>query len=168
MVNCKRLKATVPESTCIARQRVIARDRSGADKADMKLSCKNCETGLRLLKGELKKMKTDKKCTKCGNTLPATLSHFDPAPRAADKLTNQCKACRAKEAGVELSPPPPTKIKKPKKIKSHKIPASQERQNLHLNISTVPGLYAALAEKAANEMRTPLAQALWILKEELV
>lgn len=164
MIDCKRLKAIIPESTCIARQKKLLCDKSWIGRAEMALSCQGCEIGEKLLKGEKMDME-EKKCTKCKNKFPATIEYFDSAPRTADKLTNECKVCRAKEAGVELSPPPPPKPKKPK---SHKTPASQERTKLYIDISSVPGLYDALKEKADTEMRTPLAQALWILKEVLI
>ncbi len=163
MVNCEKLKAIVPENTCIARQKKIQRGKPWEGRAEMVLSCQGCKIGEKLLKEGGTNME-EKKCVKCGNTFPATLVHFDPAPGAADKLTIKCKVCRSKETGVTLSPPP---AMKPKKTKNHKVPTSQERTKLYIDISAVPGLYAALKKRADGEMRTPLAQALWILKEEL-
>lgn len=102
MIECTRHKARISESTCIARQRGIERFDKGYrgfyGQGYLYEDCRDCETGLKLYREHKEAdMEKEKVCTKCGNSFPRDKDHFDVAPRAKDKLTNECKFCRGTE-----------------------------------------------------------------------
>lgn len=101
MIDCKKHKAQVPESTCIARQKMIAKadHRNGFTRTcnlEIELACKGCEIGLALLKGEAVKEKL-KICNECNEYYPATKEFFKAANRSKDKLMNTCIKCFEKQ-----------------------------------------------------------------------
>lgn len=164
MIKCEKYKAKIPETTCVTRQQYLTSERPNKFKA-LYDGCRGCEVGLRLLK-EFKMSPYKKMCPTCKKTYPPTEEFFDKANRAKDGLTTDCKACRAKERGEEFTPPViPIKTQAPKNRKSK---PGQTRKILNINIEDSPGLYDALVERANENLRTPLAQALWILREELI
>ena len=173
-VKCKKFRAKIPKTTCIARQKLLTSSRPNKFKG-LYGGCLNCEIGLKLLKEDNKLLK-EKTCKECGKPYPATLDFFDFGPRASDKLTNVCSKCR----GVNVpqatpppqDPPPPqgtlAKADTLKARKSRKPGPGQERKVLIINIESSPGLWDALVKDAKKNLRTPLAHALWILREELI
>ena len=60
MINCEKLNAVVPESTCIARQRMIHDDRIKHSKSNFILSCKGCKIGEKLWENNKKMIKKTK------------------------------------------------------------------------------------------------------------
>lgn len=100
MIECQKLKATIPESTCIARQKILAKGAFGWSNTVRRtayntcLQCKDCEIGLRLYREKQEEEPMEKECAKCNVTMPKDLNHFDKATRAADGLTNACRWCR--------------------------------------------------------------------------
>lgn len=163
MIKCEKLKALVPESTCVARQKMIHGKKNWRGSSGVILSCSGCKIGEKLWRND-KKMGSSKEktCATCGEKYPANLNFFDPAPRAADKLTSDCSACRAKVKGLDKPLPLPASKKR------RKPSPRQERKLLIINIESSPGLWDALVKKADENLRSPLAQALWILREKLI
>lgn len=105
LIHCKKYRADQPASTCVARQKIIARYQAGAREfyAQTRLSaiqfagCVGCKTGLKLYHESLKGVTTMpdmKTCANCKKMLPADTDHFDVANRSSDGLTNFCRGCR--------------------------------------------------------------------------
>ena len=136
MVECKKHSATIPESTCIARHKGIAKARKSnngwikANALDYE-SCKDCKTGLKLYKNHLKgdKIMKNKVCTKCKEPKPADKKYFYGDQKSPDKLHNWCKVCHNKSCGKT----PGEKTQNKTKISKNKHRTSEKIPGKHIN-----------------------------------
>jgi len=87
----------------------------------------------------------EKTCVECRKSFPATLEYFQVGKKK-EKLDILCKTCRNI---------------------ARRAYRAKRREVFALDVSFVPGLLDALADKAEQNMRTPELQALWMLKEAL-
>ena len=101
MIKCDRHRALIPESTCIARQRII--QKSGAwntyrrvASLEVQYACKGCEIGEKLLRGEsvMAHQKT-KICRICGQE--KAVKEFYVYKAAKDGRESLCKACKTEK-----------------------------------------------------------------------
>jgi len=128
MITCTKLKATIPETTCIARQAKIEKLGEKLNGLDYKNwgyqggnwlkfdSCVECKTGLELYNKSLKgKTMEEKTCTKCGKKKRIDLFYRQSARK--DGRMAQCKKCYNLWRNAEKKAEPEIpKFKKPIQI----------------------------------------------------
>jgi len=115
MVECKKNKAKVTESTCIARQGLLAhgdkltkegkhlKGLMASNYSDYKRSCGGCKIGEDLYKKNLEMEKITgkmKRCSRkqCLKEYPATEEYFGKNASAPDGLDYYCKECKSIKA----------------------------------------------------------------------
>lgn len=112
MVECKRYRATIPETTCAARQSALINRVQYGDKHFAKRNmathqyhgCDGCTTGIKIyyknLKGE-KNMKLNRRCQTCEKSYPLTIEFFDKFPKG---FTLACRYCRGTKQKPQTNP----------------------------------------------------------------
>jgi hypothetical protein len=97
MIKCDRHRALIPESTCIARQRIIQKANSWnthqrVASLEIQYACKGCEIGEKLLRGEsvMEHQKT-KICRVCGQE--KSVVDFHKSKNAIDMISAILSLC---------------------------------------------------------------------------
>lgn len=185
MIKCERHRALIPESTCIARMKIVKK--TGAwnthqriTALDAKNSCGGCEIGEKLLRGEsVMEHQETKICRICGEK--KSRKDFYKNKAASDGLESLCKQCKYETAkarnrggGVVLA----QCVRSPEEMEGVKEAISQKqdtikKNNHEINLDDLvkqvferaghPNLYKALEKQAYSEFRTPALQMVAII-----
>ncbi|MBT7630985.1 MAG: hypothetical protein HN597_14970 [Desulfobacula sp.] len=186
MIECKKHKAIIPPSTCVARHKGLAKAKksnNGWIKANALNyeDCRGCKIGLKLyekyLKGE--KIMKEKVCSKCHTPKPADKKHFYGDKNSKDGLHVWCKDCHNKSSGktpknsekncekiTVVEVPPDTKPEEIKPIVEKAPVVKPEpviQTKIILDFADHMEVLEALIKDAGVNLRAPGKQALWIL-----
>ena len=108
-------------------------------------------------------MSSTKICDKCGEEKPRNVKHFDYAPRAQDKLTNNCRVCRGTQQAPEKKPAS-NHVKKPEKTEPEELPAIESKpEGRRICLDLTPELYQKIESWARTWNRTPQQQIVYHL-----
>lgn len=122
MITCEPYRAKIPESTCIARQKVIHKKKNGQGWGNNGAyhiqcqACEDCQTGLALyqkhLKGETEMVHQNamRECATCGKHHPPTEEFFARKGRGLSKV---CLVCENREPATPVSKPTEPKHNEP-------------------------------------------------------
>lgn len=188
MITCERHRALIPESTCIARQRIIQRSgtwntHQRTTALEVQYACKGCEIGEKLLRGEgvMEHQKT-KACRVCGQEKEA-LKDFHKSKNSKDGREGICKTCKvalARERRQAKAKPKKAarnmssvaemitgsqgSLDQPDTIKKNNHPVDLDDMVRRVFAQAGhPGLFDALEKQARKEFRTPALQVVAII-----
>ena len=166
MIECKKNKAKVTESTCIARQKIIAEadERSAEGKhlrgiaaskyGEFKRSCGGCEIGIALYKKNLESIGAVKKkdvetraCRDCTGIFELNADNFY---REGDGFEYSCKTCRNKAR------------------KAHRAANDAKNENrVTLDFREEPELLVKLKSWSKANRRSPEQQIIYFIENDL-
>jgi hypothetical protein len=131
MIACEKHKATIPESTCIARHKGLAKAQKTTNgwiksAAIDYENCRDCEMGLKLYNNFLKGAKPmdQKVCTKCGKQ--KSVDQFYKMAASKDGHHPYCKRCHNLYNEDRLA------AKKPEPKKQEIIPAAFHKESVKI------------------------------------
>ena len=184
MINCEKHKATIPESTCIARHKGLAKAQKSNNgwiksAAIDYENCRDCQIGTELygkfLKGE--EIMKDKICSKCKTPKPADRKNFYAQKSSKDGFHSWCKVCHNESSDKtpkkqKLVRQKNNPVKQPEEIKPiEKTPVIKPEPAIQtkivLDFADHMEAFEALKKDAGVNLRAPGKQALWILIESL-
>ncbi|KQC11107.1 MAG: hypothetical protein APR55_08165 [Methanolinea sp. SDB] len=187
MIYCADLGRKIEERLCLFRQDKAKKNRRGFEDLSEYARCRDCETGLSVLKEFLNQQKGDnemtsekrnndipeaknpeekkKPCKKCG--VPKRLNEFPRNKICRDGHQNVCKDCRRKQRrafrekqrlGTSATAPAISND-----ITSDPTPSAPHRNRLVIDLTNYPEVYERIEKAGIDEIRTPENQALYWL-----
>ena len=192
-MECKKYHATIPESTCIARQKRAATKWEPGVKGEADPGCKDCEQGRKVMEEQAQvevggrdehrtsnvqhrtsneENKKTRTCKKCGHVGP--LDDFTRNKTSKYGRTHECRKCNAKRSAIneqkrlkkreaEIT----TKIIKKRIGEKQPWALKPEDKILQIDFGDYPELYDTIIKIAQNKIRSPEGQCLYLLKETI-